>query len=410
MHDAPDAISIFVSYAHADEGLRNELAKQLRVLERQGIIQSWHDQKMLPGSNRRQEIDQQLNSAQIILLLLSPDFMNSDSCCNVELKRAIERHNANEACVIPIVLRPVDWQELPIGKLRALPTDANPVTKWSDRDEAFFNVTQGIKQVVKTIKERSLPISKEAPPTTTVRIYGWKRQSFNGVSDAELDWTSLFDIDAKPLRKVADTQTWHTLLLPKLKQVREQLTGAKASLTLDIQGLIPLSAALIIGTVFQDTAGYTLQRTQRTVGKEEVWRSNATPSALKFKVVEEQGTPGPNLLMILAISGSSWLEVSTFYADSKMQFSSIVYLEPETGTGEQALRSGADALALALHAKELIRHYRDKYQMKCTHLVLYTPVGFCLFLGSRLRLVGDVMPYERLAYGVYQPSVELQTG
>ncbi len=91
MSHSPDPISIFFSYAHEDEALRDELAKHLRGLERQGVIQSWHDRKILPGSDWLHEIEQQLNSAQIILLLLSADFMDSDFCWSVELKRAIER-------------------------------------------------------------------------------------------------------------------------------------------------------------------------------------------------------------------------------------------------------------------------------------------------------------------------------
>lgn len=415
MHDASNPISVFFSYAHEDETLRDELAKHLRTLEREGTIQSWHDRKLLPGENWQQGIEQQLNSAQIILLLLSPDFINSDFCWSVELKRAIERHHAREASVIPIVLRRVDWAGSPISQLQALPTDANPVTKWADRDDAFFNITQGIKQVVKSIKERSSPplatvSTLAASDIAKLRIHGWRRQPFNDLPDAELDWTSYFDQEESPLRKIADVETWQTLLLPQLKQAREQLTKEKATLTIEVQGLLPLSAALTVGTLFQDTAGYTLQTKQRTSGQDHLWCSSTAPSDLRFQVVEAQGTSGDNLLMILAISGSSWPEMSTFYANSNGQFSSVVYLEPATGTGNQTLQSDADAIALVLHTKTLIRHYRDHYQAKRTHLVLYAPMGFCLFLGSRLRLVGDVIPYERVAFGIYHPSLERQTG
>lgn len=273
-----------------------------------------------------------------------------------------------------------------------------------------MNIAQGIRTVANTLRERPPTVSKAAPVTAKLQIHGWKHQAADQLPDVELDWTPYFNLDARPQRQVADLQTWHTILLPQLKQVRDQLTGGRANLTLDIQGLLPLSAALIIGTVFQDAAGYTLQTTQRTVGNNQIWRSNASPSSLKFKVVEEHGTPGDDLLMIFAISGSSWAEMGTVYTHSKEQFNAMIYVEPETGTGEQSLGSDADAIALALHAKTLIQHYRDQYQAKRIHLIFYTPMGFCLFLGSRLRLVGDVIPYERVAYGIYQPSAELQTG
>ncbi len=175
-----------------------------------------------------------------------------------------------------------------MGKLQALPKDANPVTKWSDQDEAFFNITQGIKLAVKDLRERTLSTMKTVSTVAKLRIHGWKYQPYDDSPDVELNWTAYFDIDKKPLRKIARFQTWRDILLPQLKQTREQLTGKRANLTIDVQGLLPLSAALTIGNIFQDTAGYILQNTQRTVGQNQIWRSSANPSTLKFKVVKEQ--------------------------------------------------------------------------------------------------------------------------
>src|SRR5205085_12062076 len=93
-------------------------------------------------------ISQQLNTAHIILLLISPDFMNSDYCYGIEMKRALERHENGDAYVVPIILRYVYWQGEPLGKLQALPTDAKPVKSWPDQDEALYNVTEGIRKVV----------------------------------------------------------------------------------------------------------------------------------------------------------------------------------------------------------------------------------------------------------------------
>jgi formylglycine-generating enzyme required for sulfatase activity len=103
------------------------------------------------GEEWAAEIDEHLNSAQIILLLISPDFIASDYCWSVEVERAMVRHDASEARVIPVILRPCDWQGAPFSKLQARPTDAVPVTKWTDRDEAFFDVEQGIKAAVEEI-------------------------------------------------------------------------------------------------------------------------------------------------------------------------------------------------------------------------------------------------------------------
>lgn len=142
----PEAIAVFFSYAHEDETLRDKLANHLKLLERQGVIQSWHDRQILAGTEWQGQIDGNLEKSQIILLLISSDFLASDYCYDIEMKRALERHEAGEARVIPIVLRPVDnlWKA-PFGKLQALPTDGKPVTRWENQDEAFANIARGIR-------------------------------------------------------------------------------------------------------------------------------------------------------------------------------------------------------------------------------------------------------------------------
>ncbi len=146
-----DPIEIFYSYSHKDEELREELNTHLKLLERQHLIKGWHDRCITAGTEWAGKIDEHLESAQVILLLISNYFMASDYCWDVELKRAMERHEAGEARVIPIILRPVDMKGAPFSKLQALPKDAKPVTKWGDRDEAFVNITQGIRKVVESL-------------------------------------------------------------------------------------------------------------------------------------------------------------------------------------------------------------------------------------------------------------------
>ncbi len=137
---------VFFSYAREDEALRNKLANHLKLLERQGVIQSWHARQILPGTEWKGQIDNHLETAQIILLLISADFLASDYCYDVEMNRALKRHAGGEARVIPIILRPVDnWESSPFGKLQALPEDGIPVTQWGNEDEAFKNITQGIR-------------------------------------------------------------------------------------------------------------------------------------------------------------------------------------------------------------------------------------------------------------------------
>jgi len=144
-------IEIFYSYSHKDEDLRNELEKHLGVLKRNGVIAGWHDRKIAPGAEWGGEIDKHLETADIILLLVSSDFIASDYCYEVELKRAMERHAQRTARVIPVILRNCDWRDAPFGKLQALPKDGKPIKTWNDMDEAFTDVVAGLKRTIAVI-------------------------------------------------------------------------------------------------------------------------------------------------------------------------------------------------------------------------------------------------------------------
>ena len=144
-------ISIFYSYSHRDEKLRDRLAAHLSLLKREGAISEWHDRKITAGREWEGQIDAHLDSAQIVLLLISADFLASDYCYDVEMTRALERHDAREAQVIPIILKPVDWEKSRFGKLLAFPKDGKPVTEWSNRDAAFKNIAQAIRKAVSEI-------------------------------------------------------------------------------------------------------------------------------------------------------------------------------------------------------------------------------------------------------------------
>ena len=143
-----NAIEVFISYAHEDESLRNELVKQLSLLQRQGLITCWYDRQIEPGALWEQKIDAHLETSQVILLLISPDFMASSYCYGIEMRRALERRAAGEARVIPVILRPVDWHTAPFGKLQSLPLDGKAVTTWKNRDEAFLDIAKSIRKVV----------------------------------------------------------------------------------------------------------------------------------------------------------------------------------------------------------------------------------------------------------------------
>lgn len=145
------AIEIFCCYARKDEQLLKDLKTHLAPLQRQGLINTWYDTEISPGSNYEDEINKHLDSAHIILLLVSPDFMDSEYCYSKEMKRAMERHSNREVCVVPIILRPIIFKDAPFGKIQALPKDAKPVTTWPNRDEAFYNVAEDIKKIAEEL-------------------------------------------------------------------------------------------------------------------------------------------------------------------------------------------------------------------------------------------------------------------
>jgi hypothetical protein len=141
-------VRIFISYAHEDDKLREQLMTALALLRRQGLIAPWQDRSIRPGDEWERAIDENLEAADIVLLLVSPDFVASDYIYGKELERALERHASGDARVVPVILRPADWTSAPLGRLQAVPKDAKPVTTWANRDEAWADVVQRIRALI----------------------------------------------------------------------------------------------------------------------------------------------------------------------------------------------------------------------------------------------------------------------
>lgn len=159
-------VEIFYSYAHKDEDFRKELEKHLSLMRRSGEIAGWHDRDISAGTDWKDSIDKHLESAQIILLLVSADFLASDYCYEIEMTRAMERHVEGKARVIPVILRNCDWSSAPFGSLQALPKDAKPIKSWADPDEAYKDVAAGIRKAVAQIT--GVPLTKLSSGGSTV--------------------------------------------------------------------------------------------------------------------------------------------------------------------------------------------------------------------------------------------------
>src|SRR2546421_5049464 len=150
-------ILVFYSYDENDSDLRDLLNEHLANLEHQQLIKGWHDRDIRAGTEWKSAINEHLNAAQIILLLISAHFIASDYRYSIEMKRALERHNSGEAFVLPVLLRPCDIDGPPFNQLDFLPSNKKAITSWSNLDEAFQEVAKGIRKVV----EEFLPRTKE---------------------------------------------------------------------------------------------------------------------------------------------------------------------------------------------------------------------------------------------------------
>ncbi len=149
----PDAIEIFYSYVDEDKEMATRLQKHLILLQRQGLITDWSSAKLELGKDPSEQTMKHLNSAKIILLLISPDYLFSDYQYTVEVKRAMERSKAGKAIVIPVLISPTDdLNSTPFGKLLALPRNRKPISLWTNKDVAFVEVAKEIRTVVNSLK------------------------------------------------------------------------------------------------------------------------------------------------------------------------------------------------------------------------------------------------------------------
>lgn len=154
--------SVFFSYSHKDEALRDQLEGHLALLKNQGEIEAWYDRRIVAGDEIDDSIFDKLETADIILLLVSSDFVSSTYCYSREMKRAMERHEAGQARVIPVILRHCDWRSAPFGKLMAAPRDGKPIMAWPDQDEALADVAMQVRRAVEAV--HTATVSKQNRP------------------------------------------------------------------------------------------------------------------------------------------------------------------------------------------------------------------------------------------------------
>lgn len=210
-------VEVFFSYSHKDEPFREQLEVHLSMLKRQELIKPWHDRMITAGNEWKGQIDSNLNIADIVLLLVTANFLASDYCYDIEMMRAIERHEKGEARVIPIILTPVEgWMYSPFAKLQVLPRDGKPVTKWDDRDEAFVNVVQGIRRAIASMSQAKSVAQAGSVQSTSVESH--HAENITGAT------SGLSDRKRRRLEQERDSlQQQYDLVNEKLNRLREAL-------------------------------------------------------------------------------------------------------------------------------------------------------------------------------------------
>ncbi len=156
-------IKVFIAYARKDEALLTKLRTQLRILERTKLIEVWYDGEIDAGQDWEAAIKNALHNANIILLLISADFLNSDYAYEVEMEKALAMHEQGKAEVIPVILRNCPWKRTPFAKFQALPKDGVPASsrKWLDVDEPYHQIADGVGEIADRLQEQ-IPLKDEA--------------------------------------------------------------------------------------------------------------------------------------------------------------------------------------------------------------------------------------------------------
>lgn len=161
--------TLFFSYSHKDEDLRNELEDHLTMLKNDGTITTWHDRRITAGADLDHEILNNLESADVILLLVSASFLASNYCFHQEMTRALAKHKEGSALVIPVILHPCDWLSSVLKELRATPTDGKPVSMFGNLHEAFAIITKDVRGA---IAARTLSNTPARPPAAIMKPMG----------------------------------------------------------------------------------------------------------------------------------------------------------------------------------------------------------------------------------------------
>lgn len=217
-----DLCRVFVSYARVDEPYRVRLNVHLAPLVREGRIDLWSDRAIAPGSDWERDIERELAVADIILLLVTPDFVASVYCFEKELTEVLRRHEKDGVRILPVLVKPVDLATMPFARFQALPLDLRPVSTWPDPDEAWLRVAQGVRQAVDDIGRTPVPAQRTDEPRTTL---GRGLHAYYGTDTCVVDGP-VADVEWVPLNEDVDDMRFDNLV-PLGRRHRTRTTGLR---------------------------------------------------------------------------------------------------------------------------------------------------------------------------------------
>lgn len=280
------------------------------------------------------------------------------------------------------------------------------VSNWIEKGGVQKKITG--ESLIKEITNRNLWQPKADAPSVSLWIHGWqKKRFFDVIPTMELNWTNYFNRDE---RKIPTQEIWDKILSPALYKAKTRLAEIDESSFIDFRGKLPLTTLLAVGAKFPIVGGYKFRVEQPTQEEIFLWRSDATPSNQVFNVENiEEDENTDSVLISFAITGNSRKDSLEFFTKNKNLFKNLIYAEPNSGTGDKAIASDSDAIALANNARDIMRKYVKEHNIKNVHLLIYGPATFALFLGQRLNAVGKIFTYERTIREGYQKSIVINT-
>jgi hypothetical protein len=221
------SVEIFCSYSHKDETLREKFDPIVKNLQRHNEVQVWHDRKIAAGSEWADEIDKHLNSADIVVLLVSSDFLASDYCYEKEMGRALEREAKSEVVIVPVLVRPCDWQDAPFGRLQVIPKGEKAITAWKNRDEAWTQVSLALKSTIRSVLSKKAERLKQQikHENPGVDLLGALRRQgdFEG-SEAKAIYAKILSDAQLPEARIESLSTQFRVLLEMQAKV-DRITG-----------------------------------------------------------------------------------------------------------------------------------------------------------------------------------------